>query len=407
MKLFKREILDQIRPFYHTSDVVVIQGARQVGKTSLMHLIKDELQELDTPNYFLDLEDHRFLSLLDQGPEKLIGHLKENGVLNDQRLYLFIDEIQYLSDPSNFLKLMHDHYADRIKLFVSGSSSFEVKRKFKDSLVGRTISFILYPLKFSEFLTFRNAAIDVNQKITSPILQQQLVEYFIEFSLYGGYPRIVLESDINIKEKLLSQIIQTYIRKDIRDLADIRSVAKFNKLLETLASQCGQILNVLELSGTVGLSRQTIENYLFILENTFIIKRISPFSRNVRSELFKSPKIFFLDNGIAHLLWLKTFPKTILGEIFENSVFTELLKQQNADIYYWRTQDKKEIDFILRKGRALLPIEVKLNAAKLKITALNFFRSKYDVKELFCVTLQKNNSRKDVVFRYPWECCDP
>ena len=406
MNLFKREILDQIRPFYHTSDVVVIQGARQVGKTSLMHLIKDELHELGMPSYFLDLEDHRFLSVLDQGPQKLIEHLKENGLLKDRRLYLFVDEIQYLSDPSNFLKLMHDHNADRIKLFVSGSSSFEIERKFKDSLVGRTMNFVLYPLNFSEFLRFRNVAIDLNQKINSPILQQQLVEHFIEFSIYGGYPRIVLESDINIKEKLLSQIIQTYIRKDIRDLADIRSVEKFNKLLETLASQCGQILNVLELSRTVGLSRQTIENYLFILENTFVIKRITPFSRNLRSELFKSPKIFFLDNGIAHLLWLKTFPKTILGEMFENSVFTELLKQAKADIYYWRTQDKKEIDFILRKGRALLPVEVKLNAAKLKITALNFFKHKYDVKELFCVTLQKNNSHKDVFFRYPWECCD-
>ena len=403
MSLIKRDILEDIRPFYHTTDVVVIQGARQVGKTSTLRLIMDELQREGAAVYYIDLEDDRFLSLLDQGVERLAQHLEESGALKKERLYLFIDEIQHLAKPSAFLKLAHDHYSDRIKLFVSGSSNFEIKRKFKDSLVGRTMNYVLYPLNFREFLRFRKININVDGDIHSPLLQDKLLESFIDFSLYGGYPRIVLESEISMREKLINQIIHTYIRKDIRDLAEIRSVDKFNKLLQTLAAQCGRILNTSELAGTVGLSRPTVENYLFILENTFVIKRLSPFSRNIRSELFKSPKIYFVDNGIAHFLWMKMFPKTLLGEMFENAVFGELLKLGRGELHFWRTQDKKEIDFILDRRGRLLPIEVKLNAAKLKMRPFEYFRSKYDVSHLYCVNLSGNYSRANVRLRYPWE----
>lgn len=132
---------------------------------------------------------------------------------------------------------------------------------------------------------------------------------------------------------------------------------KFNKLLEVLASQSWNLLNISELSNTINLHKQTIEDYLFLLENTYIIRIIKPFSWNLRNELFKTPKVYFLDTWIMNLLWLKTLPKEILWNTFETSIFNEILKKRLWKINFWRTQDKKEIDFIIND----FPYEVKLN----------------------------------------------
>ena len=237
---------------------------------------------------------------------------------------------------------MRDHYGDKIKLFVSGSSSFEIKTKFKESLVGRTVNFEIYPLSFREYIIFRGYRRNLNEGDLSAITLKELKDLYREYILYGAYPRIALENNLQQKEFYLQQIIDTYIRKDIRDLANIKDVLKFNKLLEILAAQSGNLLNIVELANTARLARQTVENYIFLMENTYILKLIPPFSSNLRAELFKTPKIFFCDTGIAHLLWLKTFPKTILGNMFETSILMELIKRKRREeIFFWRTQDKK------------------------------------------------------------------
>jgi len=292
VQLIHRDILDDIRRFFDTTDVIVVHGARQVGKTCLIRLMEGELRSAGENTHYIDLEDLRMLSVLDEGPESLISYLREGGILTEAKLYLFVDEIQYLSKPSSFIKLLRDHYSDRIKLTVSGSSSFDIRAKFTDSLAGRTVNFELFPLSFREFLRFKGSRIRLHEGTTSQPVIQQLVSFFNEYVLYGGYPRLVLDTEISAKETYLSQVINTYIRKDIRDLADIRHVQKFNKLLEVLASQCGQLLNVSELANTAGLSRPTVEKYLFILEQTYVIQLLRPFSRNIRSELFKTPKIW-------------------------------------------------------------------------------------------------------------------
>ncbi|MCP4295513.1 MAG: ATP-binding protein, partial [Proteobacteria bacterium] len=202
-----------------------------------------------------------------EGPESVNAYLRQRGKLkNQERFFLLIDEIQYLSNPSSFLKLIHDHHS-HLKLIVSGSSSFEIKKKFKDSLVGRTVNFELYPLDFEEFLVFKEKPFNLREKVTSGVLVEELKKLYREYVLYGGYPKIVLTESIEMKEKYLQQIVDTYIKKDIRDLANIRNIIRFNKLLRVLAAQSGQMLNVAELANTVQLAKQTIEEYLFILEN--------------------------------------------------------------------------------------------------------------------------------------------
>ena len=403
--LFKRTIISSIEQFIDSPDIIVLHGSRQVGKTSIMLYLINHLKNLNYDTFYIDLEDLRFTGILDSGAKNLLKYLEENSIIKNEKLYLFIDEIQYLENPSNILKILHDHYSERIKLFVSGSSTFAIKSKFKNSLAGRTINFEIFPLSFREYLLFKGSTIDISEKISSSVTTNELKDLYTDYIIYGGYPRIVLEKEIQKKEMLLQQIIDTYIRKDIRDIGDIRDINKFNILLEILASQSGNIINVNELASTARISRQTVEHYLFLLENTYIIRLVRPYSRNIRSELIKSPKVFLYDSGITSLLWIKTFPNTILGSLFETSVFSELVKTtKKSEIYYWRTKDKKEIDFILRKENTLSPIEVKLSAIHLKNTAINYFTKNYACEKSYCISLNIEGGKKeDVEFLYPWE----
>lgn len=316
------------------------------------------------------------------------------------KLFVFIDEIQYLASPSPFLKLLADHYP-QVKLIVSGSSSFNIKQKFSDSLVGRTVNFEIFPLCFEEFLMFKGEHFDPKHIYTAK-KRDELLSLYEDYILSGGYPKIVLTSQKIMKEKYLQQIIDTYVKKDIRDLAEIKDINKFNRLLEILASQSGQLLNVVELANTLGIMKPTVERYLFLLEQTYIIRLVRPYSANLRSELSKTPKIFFYDSGLMQMLWLKELPKEILGAVFETSIFSELVKKYGSEkIYHWRTQDKKEIDFILKDGRSLLPIEAKLNFNQFQPTAFNYFKNKHQVKDGKVVGLK--GEIKEDFFVYPWQ----
>jgi hypothetical protein len=404
--LFKRTAVDEISKYLHTDDIVVIHGARQVGKTSILMYLQGELDSAGEQIYYIDLEDSRFVSTLDKGVDEFVTYLGEQGFdlsafkKSVKKLFVLIDEIQYLANPSSFLKLLADHHR-YLKVIVSGSSSFEMKSKFKDSLVGRTVNFEIYPLSFREFLLFRNVPFVPAERYTEK-KTAELKSLFTEFAMYGGYPKIVLTPEISMKEKYLQQIIDMYIRKDIRDLAEIKDVNKFNRLLEVLASQSGNLLNVSELSATCSLSRETVERYLFLLVQTYIIRLVRPYSRNLRSELTKTPKIFFYDTGLMQMLWLKQLQKEVLGSVFETSIFAELIKTHGVDnVFYWRTQDKKEVDFILRLGKNVIPIEAKLSFPRNIPTGIHTWKESFRVKEHLIVGL--NGIPGEIGSIYPWQ----
>jgi len=403
VKIYKRKIFNEIVKYIDTDDVLVLHGARQVGKTYLLHYLRDYLEQKGKINYYIDLEDSRYLKILNAGIDAFLAHLKEQGFSvenDDKKVYVFVDEIQYLVNPSSFLKLISDHYR-QIKLIVSGSSSFEIKNKFKDSLVGRTVNFEIYPLSFEEFLLFKKYYADF-KSVFSEKKVDELRLLYREFVLYGGYPRIVLTSKVEMKEKYLQQIIDTYIRKDIRDLGAIRELGKFNKLLEILASQSGQLVNVVELANTCNLSKQTVSDYLFLLEQTYVLGLVRPFSSNLRFELTKMPKVMFYDSGLMQMLWLKGLQREILGSVFETNVFGELVKKYNRkSVYFWRTIKKQEIDFVLKVKNDLLPIEVKLNFAKFNFGNVKYFLEKYKLNEYKVTALE--GERKDKSCVYPWE----
>lgn len=401
---YDRKLLREIKPYVDTDDIIVIKGARQTGKTTLLKILMEDLPPEDTA--YFDLEFSDLLEICNKGPESIAAYLTQKGMLKKQeKFYLLIDEIQYLSNPSSLLKLIHDHYS-YLKLIVSGSSSFEIKKKFKDSMAGRTVDFELYHLDFEEFLKFKNKSFNLAENIDSKVVINELRQLYKEYVLFGGYPKIVLAESITMKEKYLRQLIDTYIKKDVRDLANVKDTTKFNKLLRVLASQSGQLLNISELSNTAQLARQTIEEYLFILEDTYVIKLLSPFSKNLRSELFKTPKIFFYDTGLLQMLWLKMLPGEIMGNIFETVIFSEFAKNLGVEnLNYWRTQDKKEIDFIINKWNKIIPVETKINAARMNYTPIKYFSSRYKPENAYCISLEGDlpQDRFNVAHIYPWE----
>lgn len=404
--LFKRDIYENIKKYFNDDEILVIHGARQVGKTSLMNFILLNNADIESRSFYINLEDPAYLKLCNSGVSELIDFLQSKGKLQSGKLFLFIDEIQYLENPSNFLKLLFDRYRSKIKLIVSGSSSFSIKSKFKDSLVGRTIDFELFPLSFNEFLLFKKIDIDISHKITLQIIIEELKKLFKTFIKTGGFPAIVLEDNFEKKEKKLNQIISTYIKADIRDLAGIRNLNKFNNFIEMLSSQVGSLLNISELSNSIGLSKQTIDDYLFILENTYIIKIVRPYYKNLRSELTKMPKIFFEDNGIANLLRVKTLDVEITGQIFENAVFNEIRKITDAsNIRFWRTAKGHEIDFIVNLHQSLIPVETKLKVSKKRQTSLFYFKNKYNIEKNYLCSLEPLDGIQNdwLQFIYPWE----
>ena len=401
--MIERSVIKNINKYIKTDDIIVLHGARQVGKTTIMKML---YEKIEIPKYYFDLEDSRFLSICNNGIEEIISFLQQKGIIKNQKdnCYIFIDEVQYLSNPSSLLKITYDHYKN-IKLIVSGSSSFNIKKKFKDSLVGRTVDFEIFPLSFEEFLIFKEQKTDLTKKITNEFIIKSLTSLYKEFSLYGGYPKIVLTNEIEKKETYLQQIIDTYINKDIRDLANVKYIDRFNKLVQVLATQSGNLLNVDELSNTTKLARQTIEGYLFILEATYIIKLVPPYHNNIRSELFKMPKIFFYDTGILSMLWLKMLAKEVIGNVFETSVFSELLKKyKKENVYFWRTQSKKEIDFIIKDKQKIIPIETKINNLSFSKNSVKYFLENYKLSKSYCISIIGDNTDTEKTkFIFPWD----
>jgi len=401
VKLYKRKVFDNIQPYLGDETVIVLHGARQVGKTHILFYIRDWLSGRGKKVFYYDLEYPELLADLNRGVDVFISDLSGKGYLKEEEIYVLIDEIQYLDNPSSFLKIIADHYKN-IHLIVSGSSTFDIKSKFKDSLAGRTTSFEIFPLGFDELLKFKG--ISYNPSLTTSTSGiADLKAHYTEFVKYGGYPKVVLEKTEEKKKSYLLQVIDTYIRKDIRDLAKVEDVHKFNNMLKVLASQSGSLLDLRSLSRETNISLPTLSKYLSILEETFVIKRVSPYSKSPSVEISKNPKIFFLDSGLQSILWLNSFQGSLLGSIFETNLFGELVKKfGRSKIHFWRTKTQLEIDFVVEKeDGSIVPIEVKTNFQQFNPKVIKLFCKKYKVSDWKIIGLE--GKKPETNGFYPWE----
>ena len=385
--LVERGILNEIFHWVPREEIVILTGPRQSGKTSLLRIIEKKLKDKGEQVAYFNLEDLELLGYLNQSPLNLLKlvHPKEN-----QKFNVILDEIQYLQNPTNFLKHIYDDYREQIKLIVSGSSAFYIDRKFKDSLAGRKKIFYILPLDFADFLRFKGneellpfagemISLEIPGKPSlNPLQQRDAGRLLDEYMLYGGYPKIVLENDVSFKQELLQEILNSYIKKDAIE-ADVRFQEKFFALLRILASQTGSLVNAHELANTIGVSGSAIDNYLYVMRKSFHIRLVEPFYNNARKEITKMPKVYFFDAGLRNKIVNNFEPidlRTDKGAIFENMVFKLLVDRFGWDtLKFWRTQNKNEVDFILANEKKA--VEVKYNFSLFKPGKYSSFLSDY------------------------------
>ncbi len=341
--MIQREIIKVIQSELRPQKVMLIYGARRVGKTVLIEQIA---QGFNGKVSILNGEDQTTNALL-----------AEQSAANYTQLFadtdlLVIDEAQHIPEIGQILKLIVDTQK-HLSVIASGSSSFDLQNNAGEPLVGRSYEFRLYPLSVSELLTQ-----------TTRIEFLQTLEWQL---LYGSYPELTAIADCARKQRYLTEIAQTYLLKDILAVDGIKNSSKMMQLLQLLAYQVGSEVSYEKIANKLGLSRNTVEKYIDLLQQTFVIYRLPAFSRNPRKEVSKPGKIYFTDNGIRNAVIRDFRPLSVrqdTGALWENYIISERIKlMQNKGIiskhYFWRTYSGQEIDLIEETNGEIYAFEFK------------------------------------------------
>jgi predicted AAA+ superfamily ATPase len=388
--MIKRKLFEKIKEHViNQKEITFIVGPRQSGKTTLMLLLKKHIEEKGGRTLFLnlDIETHKeFVT----SQEKLIRKIELE--IGKNKGFIFIDEIQRKENAGLFLKGIYDLNLPW-KFIVSGSGSVDLKEKIKESLAGRKRIFELSTISFDEFVNFK----------TNYKYEKKLYDFFAvntaegyklleEYLNFGGYPRVILEDRLNEKLELMNEIYESYITRDISYLLKIHKIESFTNLLKIMASQIGCIINYSELSKTLGISIKTVKDYLWYLEKTFILRKITPYFKKVKKEIKKAPIYYFYDIGMRNFsLGNFGYLKEDIGFVFQNFIYN-LLREiipPSYKIYFWRTQDKAEVDFVIDTGNTLIPVEVKYKKLKEPEIprSMRSFIEKYKVEKAFIINL--------------------
>ena len=406
MELIYRPIVNKIKEQIDKDNIVILIGARQVGKTSILKLLIKEIKENRHISriFYFDLEKEELLEIF-QSYRTLIDWLKLQGANLQKKNYLFIDEFHYIPNPTKIFKIIHDDFPN-LKVIATGSSSLEISFKIKEALTGRKRIFKIYPLTFAEFLEFKKSPRrdiffrllkNPKLKLAEPTLGEFIQEWE-EFLLFGSYPKVVLSSGEEEKTKELEEIYNSYVQKDIKAFLKIENVLAFNRLVKVLAVQTANLVNLSQIGSPLRIARETLERYMFVLENTFITKILPPFFTNKTKEITKMGKIFFHDIGLRNFS-IKDFRgmefRLDKGALVENAAATELIKTASVfqDLHFWRTQAKTEVDFVLINKKNIVPIEVKYQPFKTpKIpSGLKAFIENYKPSRAFVLTKNFTN----------------
>ena len=344
----------------------MLVGPRQSGKTTILKQLDTELRAGGRKTLWLNLDfedDFRHVSSQGALLQKIRLELgSSDGVV-------FIDEIQRKDNAGLFLKGLYDQGLPW-KFVVSGSGSIELKEKISESLAGRKRMFELSTVSFGEFADFRTGYRYTDRLKeffrAEPAKTDQL---FREYLMYGGYPRVILADTHQEKLATINEIFRSYLEKDIVYLLRVEKSDSFSNLVRVLASQSGKMVSYSELSATLGLSLATVKLYLWYLEKTFLVRKVTPWFTNIRKEITKAPVYYFCDIG------LRNFSSGRFGALSEGeagfafqSVIHTMLKERfplaDTMIHYWRTKDKAEVDFVIRRGDLVTPLEVKYRDMK-------------------------------------------
>ena len=393
---------------------IVLIGARQTGKTTLLRLLYELERQAGRPAWFINLENLEHLEMLNRSPENIFTLLPP--LPPDIRTTVFIDEVQYLKDPSNLIKYLYDEYRHKLKLVVTGSSAFYIDQRFRDSLVGRKRLFHLPTLSFAEFIRFNGreelrqwlpVSDDRHERFREcaafpAIYRREMERLWGEYACYGGYPAVVLAQGAEEKRLILEDIINSAAQKDVHE-AGIRYPEKYYRLMKLLAAQSGSLVNRHELAVTLGLTSPAVDNYLYVLRRSFHVAEVRPFSSNIRKELTKMPKFYFMDTGVRNYLVndFKDFnQRSDAGMFLEALVFRRLMDRNDIDaIHFWRTADRHEVDFVVADSWAL---ESKSSPANFKPTKYATFRESYSSIPLDVVCYDELEEKEDRLVWPSW-----
>lgn len=355
--MIRREIEPLIKNDFNRGKIIVVLGARQVGKTTLFNDLMenhDDVLILNCDNYDdrSDLENKTSTAL-----KNLIGHHK----------IVMIDEAQRVKNIGMTLKIIADMKLPA-QILVTGSSSLEISSEINEPATGRLFEYHLYPL------SLRELAVHTSQREEKRLLETRMI--------YGSYPEIVTHP--GDAKRLLVSLANNYLYKDLLEYKGVKKPEILHKLVRALALQIGSEVSYNELAGIVGVDKATIENYINLLEKCFVIFRLSSYSRNVRNEIKKGKKIYFYDNGIRNALISNFSPlelRTDTGVLWENMMISERVKSNDykrnyAQLFFWRTQQQQEIDLIEEKDGSITAYEFKWNEKK-KVSLPAIFQKNY------------------------------
>lgn len=390
--MIKRTLFESLKKHLNHPEISLIIGPRQAGKTTLMLHLKEYLERHGTSTLFLSLDFESDLPYF-SSQQALIRKLKLE--FGDGRGHVFIDEIQRKENAGIFLKGIYDQRLP-YKFIVSGSGSLELKEKIHESLIGRKRLFELTTINLEEFINFRTSyRYEDRLSEFCHAEKEVMLELLNEYLSFGGYPRLVLEKLLEEKIQIINEIYRSYLEKDVAFLMRVEKLDAFRMLIRILADQAGKLINFSELSSTIGISSKTSKNYFEFLEKTFIIHRVTPFYKNIRKELSKSPIVYFLDLGLRNYalgLFGNVSVPSQTGFLFQNLIFN-ILKEKIAfsplTIHFWRTKDRAEVDFVLVSGTDILPVEVKYSDMKKPMInrSLRSFIKKYQPEMAWIVNL--------------------
>ena len=346
MIIFERNLEKKIEPLLFKKRAILIFGPRQVGKTTLARKLLAKYSDMNSgADSYFNCDETVVRNYFKLGEPHLLKEL-----VGDRKIVVF-DEAQTIQNIGKILKVFIDTYPN-VQIITTGSSSFDLANKINEPLTGRSFEFTLYPLSLQEI----KAAKQVDMQELREILRM------------GAYPAIVGEEIPVAREELLKNITTNYLYKDIFVFEAIKNPQIFEDLIKALAYQIGNEVSIAELADSLKTSRANIDKYLRLLEQSYIIKKVRSFSRNGRNELKKAFKVYFIDTGIRNAVLgdivMPLENRKDKGMLFENFFFLELLKNNSEkvfspQIFFWRTRDQKEVDFVEVEGERVNAYECK------------------------------------------------
>jgi hypothetical protein len=368
-----RKLETEIKKYIDTPEVLVIYGARQVGKSTMIWNIAKELVN-KYPIHYYSVNFEMDPDLLD--PDRLISVLASD-LDDNEKTILIIDEAQRIKNIGLFIKEIYDRKLP-LKIILTGSASFAIKSDLKEPLTGRKFEFQLNPFSIEEIFNYEGIELRKTMSINT-----KLGKILDNYLVYGGYPQVFFTQNPELKTKRLKEIVNTYINKDLVELFAIDTPNEVRIVTNYIAENIGNLLSIEKISNLGGVTRTRVEKIITALQQTFVVDKIYPYSTDKFKEVSRTPKIYFHDVGLrnAFLDRLDQIKVTSeIGHIFENSILNQLTSQYSIEkIKYWRNINQTEVDFVIEDEGNLHAIETKYSwNSENHPKALTNFVNKYD-----------------------------